>query len=66
VQKEFPGDITAEHVRNFLDCCKSRKRPLGDVALAAVSIEPPLLAVKSYVEKRRIHFDPGRSLVLPS
>jgi len=66
VQKEFPGDITADHVCNFLDCCKSRKRPLSDVALAAVSIEPPLLAVKSYVEKRRIHFDPGRSLVLPS
>jgi len=65
VQKDFPKDITADHVRNFLDCCKSRKLPNGDVALAAVSIQPPLLAVKSYLEKRRIRFDPEHSLVLP-
>ena len=65
VQKDFPGDITADHVRNFLDCCKSRKLPNGDVALAAISIQPPLLAVKSYLEKRLIRFDPGHSLVLP-
>jgi predicted dehydrogenase len=65
VEKNFPGDITADHVRNFLDCCKSRKLPNGDVALAAVSIQPPLLAVKSYLEKRRIRFDAEHSLVLP-
>ena len=65
VQKDFPGDITADHVRNFLDCCKSRKLPTGDVALAAISIQPPLLAVKSYLEKRRIRFDAEHSLVLP-
>lgn len=60
VVQQFPGDITAEHVRNFLDCCKSRQRPNGDVGLAAISILPPLLAVESYVEKRRIRFDPER------
>jgi predicted dehydrogenase len=65
VQKDFPGDITADHVRNFLDCCKSRKLPYGDVALAAISIQAPLLAVKSYLEKRRLHFDAEHSLVLP-
>ncbi len=64
-QKEIPGDITVDHVRNFLDCCKSRKLPNGDVALAAISILPPLLAVESYQEKRRIRFDPGRLEVLP-
>jgi hypothetical protein len=52
-------------VRNFLDCCKSRKLPAGDVALAAISIQPPLLAVKSYLEKRRIRFDVEHSLILP-
>jgi len=61
----IPGDITADHVRNFLDCCKSRKLPNADVALAAISILPPLLAVQSYEEQRRLRFDPERLEVLP-
>lgn len=65
VQKDFRGDITADHVRNFLDCCKSRRLPNGDVTLAAISVQPPLLAVKSYLERRGIRFDPEHSLILP-
>jgi predicted dehydrogenase len=65
IRRDFPGDITSDHVRNFLDCCKSRRLPNGDVALAAVSIQPPLLAVRSFLEKRRVRFDPGHSLILP-
>ena len=65
VKRQIPGDITADHVRNFLDCCKSRKLPNADAAIAAVSILPPLLAVQSYVEQRRIRFDPVRLEVLP-
>lgn len=64
-EKRIPGDITSDHVRNFLDCCKSRKLPNGDVGLAAISVLPPLLAIQSYVEKRRIKFDPDRLEVLP-
>jgi predicted dehydrogenase len=63
--QKIPGDITSDHVRNFLDCCKSRKLPNGDVALASISVLPPLLAVQSYVEKRRLRFDPERLEVLP-
>jgi hypothetical protein len=63
--KEYPGDITADHVRNFLDCCRSRKRPNADVALAAISIQPPLLAVQSYLEKKRLRFDPSRLAIVP-
>ena len=63
--RTIPGDITANHVRDFLDCCRSRKKPNGDVALAAISILPPLLAVESYVEKRRLRFDADRLEVLP-
>jgi len=63
--RRIPGDITADHVRNFLDCIKSRKRPNADVGLAAVSIVAPLLAVESYVQKRRIRFDPDRLEPLP-
>ena len=65
VVKKFPGDITADHVRNFLDCCKSRNRPNADTALASISILPPLLAVQSYEEQRRLRFDPVRLEVLP-
>lgn len=62
---KIPGDITASHVRNFLDCCKSRKQPNGDVGVASISVLPPLLAVQSYVEQRRLRFDPDRLEVLP-
>jgi predicted dehydrogenase len=65
VRRQIPGDITADHVRNFLDCVKSRKLPNADAAIAAVSILPPLLAVQSYVEQRRIRFDPVRLEALP-
>ena len=62
---KIPGDITVDHVRNFLDCCKSRQLPNADAAIASISILPPLLAVESYLEKRRIDFDPDRLAVLP-
>jgi predicted dehydrogenase len=65
VSRQIPGDITADHVRNFLDCCKSRKLPNADVGIASISIIPPLLGVQSYVEKRRLRFDPDRLEVLP-
>ena len=65
VKRSIPGDITADHVRNFLDCVKSRKLPAADAAVAAISILPPLLAVQSYVEQRRVRFDPVRLEVLP-
>jgi predicted dehydrogenase len=65
VKRDIAGDITADHVRNFLDCCKSRKAPNAEAAIAAVSILPPLLAVQSYEEQRRIRFDPVRLDVLP-
>ena len=65
IVQRTPGDITADHVRNFLDCCRSRKLPNGDAALASISILPPLLAVQSYLEKRRLKFDPDRLEVFP-
>jgi predicted dehydrogenase len=66
VTERIPGDITADHVRNFLDCCRSRKLPNAAAAIAAVSIVPPLLAVESYVARRRLRFDPDRMELLPA
>jgi predicted dehydrogenase len=65
VTQRIPGDITVEHIRNFLDCMKSRKLPNGDVYHGHRSAQACLLAVESYVERRRIRFDPNRELVLP-
>ena len=65
IARTIPGDITRDHVRNFLDCCKSRKLPKGDAAVASISILPPLLAVQSYVERRRLNFDTERLEVMP-
>lgn len=61
----FPGDITDQHVRNFLDCCRSRKLPTADVYIGHRASQAALLANQSYLEKRRIRFDPGREEVLP-
>jgi predicted dehydrogenase len=65
VIQRFPGDITGQHVRNFLDCCRSRKRPNADVYIGHRAAQAALLANQSYLEKRRIRFDPQREEVLP-
>jgi len=65
ITRSWQGDITVDHVRNFLDCVKSRKLPNADVALAYKSVQPPLLAVRSMLEKRRIQWDADREEVLP-
>ncbi len=64
--KRFPGDITAQHVQNFLDCCRSRKLPNADVYIGHRGAQAALLACQSYTEKRRIRFDPEREEVLPA
>ena len=58
-------DLVEEHVQNFLDCCRSRRMPTGDVAAGHRSAQAAHLANLSYQERRRIHFDPDRELVLP-
>ena len=57
-------DLVEEHVRNFLDCVKSRAMPTGDVAAGHRSAQAAHLANLSYLQRRRIHFDPDRELVL--
>lgn len=63
--RKWEGDITVDHVRNFVDCVKSRKLPNADVYLAYRSIQPPLLAVRSMLEHRSIAWDPDREEILP-
>jgi predicted dehydrogenase len=65
VVRHIPGDITDAHVRNFLDCCRSRKLPNADVYIGHRAAQAALLANQSYLEKRRIRFDPQSEEVLP-
>ena len=61
----FKGDITQEHVHNFLECTKSRKLPNGDVYHGHRSAQACLLAVQAYQENRTLHFDAAREEVMP-
>lgn len=58
-------DQTIDHVANFLDCVKTRKRPNGDVYIGHRSAQASHLGNIAYVEKRRLKFDPVREEILP-
>jgi predicted dehydrogenase len=59
------SDIDMDHVENFLACVKSRQLPNGDVLAGHRSAQASHLGNISYIEKRRIHFDPVREEILP-
>ena len=56
---------TVEHVRNFLDCVKSRKTPNGDVYVGHRSAQASHLGNIAWREKRRLKFDPVEEEILP-
>ena len=58
-------DFTLDHVKNFLDCVKSRRRPNCDVLDGHRSAQASHLGNISYVQKRRLNFDPVREEILP-
>jgi predicted dehydrogenase len=57
--------LTLSHVQNFLECCRTRQRPNGDVLIGHRSAQASHLGNISYVEKRRLKFDPVREEILP-
>ena len=61
-----PRDQTIDHVENFLDCVRTRKRPNGDVWIGHRSAQASHLCNIAYLQKRRIHFDPDREEILPA
>ena len=63
---ECKTDLEAEHVQDFLNSCRSRKLPKGDVALGHRSAQAAHLGNLSFEERRRIHYDPNREIVLPA
>ena len=59
------SDIDRDHVNNFLECVRSRKLPNGDVLVGHRSAQASHLGNISYMQKRRIDFDPVREEILP-
>ncbi|HUE03642.1 MAG TPA: Gfo/Idh/MocA family oxidoreductase [Bryobacteraceae bacterium] len=57
--------IDEDHVNNFLECVRSRQRPNGDVLIGHRSAQASHLGNISYMQKRRIDFDPVREEILP-
>jgi predicted dehydrogenase len=65
-EKEAATDLlTLRHVQNFLECCRTRKLPNGDVLIGHRSAQASHLGNIAYVEKRRLKFDPVREEILP-
>ncbi len=65
IVKAAPHDLTLDHVNNFLDCVKTRKLPNGDVLIGHRSAQASHLGNISYMQRRRIDFDPIREEILP-
>jgi predicted dehydrogenase len=64
VKPEHPT-LDMDHVQNFLECVRSRQLPNGDVQIGHRSAQASHLGNLSYVQKRRIDFDPVREEILP-
>ena len=62
---EAEGDMTKDHVDNFVDCVKSRELPNGDVWIGHRSAQASHLGNIAYLQKRRLKFDPDREEILP-
>jgi len=65
VNVKAPVEQTEEHVRNFLDCLRTRKEPNGDVYIGHRSAQASHLANIAWLQKRRIMFNPDREEILP-
>ncbi len=54
VVKELPGGLSdMDHVKNFLDCCRSRKQPNAPVEVGHVAVCGPHLANVAFLHETR-------------
>jgi predicted dehydrogenase len=62
--KASDGDLTALHIRNFLDCMKTRETPNAVVEIGHRSTTFSLLASIALAEKARIEWDAEQERIL--
>ena len=65
VEVKAHSNLDLDHIKNFLECVKTRKLPNGDVLIGHRSAQASHLGNISYMQKRRIDFDPVREEILP-
>jgi predicted dehydrogenase len=59
------GSLDYDHISNFLECVRSRKRPNGDVLAGHRSAQASHLGNIAYTQRRKIDFDTVREEILP-
>ena len=59
ISKRVNADLNGEHVKNFLECMKTRKSPNSDVVSGHRSALASHLGKMAYIKGRRIAFNPG-------
>jgi predicted dehydrogenase len=57
--------LTLDHVKNFLECMRSRKLPNGDVLIGHRSAQASHLANLAYKQKRRLALDTALEQIQP-
>jgi hypothetical protein len=56
VEEDYPLDA---HTRNFLDCIKSRQKPVADMEIGYYAALPCLLALEALREGKALGWDAG-------
>jgi hypothetical protein len=59
VERKNEKSLEQQHVRNFLDCVKSRALPNSDIVSGHRSALASHLGKNAYLQKRRITFNPA-------
>ena len=59
------SSATIAHGRNFLDCVKSRSKPVSDLEIGFYASLPCLLAVKAVREGRSFRWDDAKKKAVP-
>jgi hypothetical protein len=56
------ADATRDHVKNFLDCVRSRQKPVCDMEAGFAASLPPLLANVSIQEEKLVKWDGSKAI----
>ena len=64
--RQIEGDITTDHVRDFVESVRTRRKPSSDPLSAHHSALASHLANLSYTRKERVVFDRSQETALPS
>lgn len=59
-------EVNAEHLRDFFECVRTKRKPQGDIELAYHTQVALIMAMRSFVERKVATFDATREEILMS